>query len=69
MKKKYFVHKERLASGEHEVHSEDCSWMASEEERIYLGEYYCCKPAIEEAKKHYFQVNGCYACCNECHKD
>jgi hypothetical protein len=67
--KKYFVNKTRLASGEHEVHAEGCNSLAPEEERIFLGEYYFCKPAIEEAKKHYFKVNGCYACCNECHTD
>ncbi len=64
---KYYVDKNRQLEGEHEVHKEGCSWMPSDENRIYLGEFYMCRLAVEEAKKHYFMVDGCYACCRECY--
>jgi len=51
------------------VHSEECKSLPNEDNRIYLGEFYWCRTAVEDAKKHYFKVNGCYACCNECHRD
>jgi len=67
--KKYFVDKNRLPNGNHEVHSEECKSVPNEDIRIYLGEFYWCRTAVEEAKKHYFKVNGCYACCNECYRE
>jgi len=64
---KYYVDKNAQPTGEHEVHKEGCRCMPLPENRIYLGEFYYCKGAVEEAKKHYFKVDGCYSCCNECH--
>lgn len=66
--KKYYVDKIGRYNGEHEVHVEECRCRPSEENCIYLGEFYSCRPAVEEAKKHFFRINGCYGCCKECHK-
>lgn len=65
--KKYYVNKKEQSNGDHEVHHEDCQYLPSLQNRIYLGEFSNCKPAVQEAKKHYTQVNGCKTCCNECH--
>jgi hypothetical protein len=34
---------------------------------IILGEFTNCWKAIEEARKHYTNIDGCYYCCNPCH--
>lgn len=63
----YYVNKNAQPNGDHEVHKEGCSWIPSAENRLYLGNFSSCKPAVDEAKKKYPQSNGCYYCCNECH--
>lgn len=64
---RYYVNKNAQANGDHEVHATGCSWLPAVENRIYLGEFNSCSPAVRDAKKHYSQVNGCYYCCNACH--
>jgi len=64
---KYFVNKNAQDNGDHEVHTQDCSWLPSESNRRYLGEYYSCSDAVREAKKYYTQSNGCYHCSYACH--
>lgn len=63
----YYVNKNAQATGEHEVHKSDCIFLPDTENRIYLGEFTNCKEAVKEAKKHYFNVDGCYYCSGECH--
>lgn len=63
----YYVNKNAQSSGDHEVHKSSCNYLPKEENRIYLGYYNNCEDAIEEAKKYYSQVNGCYHCSIECH--
>jgi hypothetical protein len=56
-------------TGDHEVHdlaSEKGCWPDSEN-RLNLGAYASCGEAVEAAKRHYSDVNGCYHCANECH--
>ena len=65
--KKYYVNKNAQSNGDHEVHHEDCIYLPSVQNRIYLGEFSNCKPAVKEAEKHYSQSNGCKTCSNECH--
>lgn len=64
---KYYVNKNAQSNGDHEVHKAGCSYMPNLENRISLGEFHSCGGAVQEAKKHYHQVNGCYYCCNACH--
>lgn len=63
----YYVNKNAQQNGDHEVHKEGCSWMPELSNRLYLGDFTSCEPAVREAKKHYSQSNGCYYCCNACH--
>jgi len=64
---RYYVNKNAQSNGDHEVHKTGCSWLPAVENRIYLGEFSSCGPAVREAKKYYTQVNGCYYCCPACH--
>ena len=63
----YYVNKQAQPTGEHEVHKSDCEFLPSEENQLYLGSFNNCQEAIEEAKKHYSNVDGCYYCSRECH--
>lgn len=69
MYKHYYVNKDATKNPnyDHEVHTEDCPWLPSAENRIYLGFYSDCKYAVEKAKEYYLYVDGCYTCCRECH--
>lgn len=64
---RYYVNKNGQTNGDHEVHTSTCSWLPDAENRIYLGEFLTCWPAVLEARKYYTQVNGCYYCSNGCH--
>ncbi|WXR62030.1 hypothetical protein WG909_02070 [Peptostreptococcaceae bacterium AGR-M142] len=63
----YYVNKNAQNTGEHEVHKETCSYLPSSDNRIHLGDFNNCKDALNEASKHYNNVDGCYYCSNECH--
>ncbi len=64
---RYYVSKKTQSNGDHEVHTIYCTQGAEPDNRIYLGDYSNCQPAIVEAKKHYSKSNGCYYCCEPCH--
>ena len=64
---KYYVNKNAQANGDHEVHTIGCSFMPLSENRIYLGDFKTCQPAVTAAKKHFKKSNGCYYCSNDCH--
>ncbi|MDZ7840828.1 MAG: hypothetical protein U5R46_08420 [Gammaproteobacteria bacterium] len=64
---RYYVNKNAQANGDHEVHREGCNFFPDPENRIYLGDFTSCRPAVQEAKKHYRQSNGCFYCSRECH--
>lgn len=63
----YYVNKNAQLTGEHEVHTGSCKYLPVEENRIYLGYFSSCKEALEEARKYYSDVDGCYYCCYPCH--
>ena len=67
MAQSYYVNKNVQSNGDHEVHTTGCSWLPEASNRIYLGEFATCGPAVTEARKHFTQVNGCYYCSNPCH--
>jgi len=67
MPAKYYVDKNAQKTGEHEVHSEGCNYMPDEDNRIYLGYFDSCKPAVEAAEKYYSKVDGCAYCAIACH--
>lgn len=64
---RYYVNMNAQNNGDHEVHTTGCNWMPDLANRIYLGVFSTCSPAVREARKHYSQVNGCYYCSNACH--
>lgn len=62
---RYYVNNEAHPSGEHEVHTINCSHLPSN--RQYLGDFNNCFEAVQKAKDHYSNVDGCYWCCKPCH--
>ena len=64
----YYVNTNAQSNGDHEVHKSGCSYMPSDKNRMYLGQFESCHGAVREAKTHYNQVDGCAHCCEECHK-
>lgn len=70
MRKKYFLNKNTQRNGDHEVHTEDCSYIPEPVNRIFLGTFETCYEAVIEAKMKYPQytrINGCYYCSTTCH--
>ena len=64
----YYVNRNaQQVSGDHEVHKDGCTWMPEPGNRIYLGEFPDCKPAVVKATEHYKDSNGCAHCCPACH--
>lgn len=63
----YYVNQNGQSNGDHEVHTTGCSFMPARQNRIYLGDFSSCYPAVRAAREHYRQSNGCYCCCNACH--
>lgn len=64
----YYVNKSAQSTGEHEVHTSTCAKIPSSENREFLGSFDSCREALQEARNHYSNVDGCYYCCNSCHK-
>lgn len=64
---RYYVNKNAQSNGDHEVHTSGCSFVPEVDNRVYLGDFDRCQPAVSKAKEHYSQVNGCYYCSNSCH--
>jgi len=68
MKKKYYVNSNPQVGGEHEVHTETCIFLPSQENRTYLGEFEYCEGAVSAAKRFYYNVDGCFYCASGCHQ-
>lgn len=64
---RYYVNQKAQSNGDHEVHSAKCSFMPSKKNRLYLGEFRSCRPAVRKARKRYARADGCYFCSNVCH--
>lgn len=69
--KRYYVNKSSYGNpnNDHEVHHEDCYWLPSEANRVYLGFFSNGCDAVIAARKYYSNVDGCAHCCPECNKD
>ena len=63
----YYVNMNAQDNGDHEVHKTGCSYMPDLDNRKYLGKFTSCYGAVQEARKYYSQVNGCYYCSIACH--
>lgn len=63
----YYVNDNAQANGDHEVHKESCAWLPLTYNRTYLGNFDSCRQAVQQARRHYSSVNGCYYCSTDCH--
>lgn len=63
----YYVNDVAQANGDHEVHNPNCTFLPEVQNRTYLGVFATCQEAVDAAKEHYDQVNGCVHCCKDCH--
>jgi hypothetical protein len=64
---RYYINKNAQSNGDHEVHTEDCSYLPSVLNLLYLGNFTNCQDAVKEAKKIYHRSNGCFYCSRVCH--
>ena len=53
----------------HEVHTEDCTYLPSPKNRIYLGLFNSPRDAVNAAERFYYNVDGCAVCCPSCHRE
>lgn len=67
MIKKYYVNNHAQLNGDHEVHEENCIYLPRVESKHFLGEFYSCQDAVNEAKKFYATADGCMTCSSDCH--
>ena len=65
----YIVNRNAQPNGDHEVHNLNgtCYRLPNPENRVALGEHYSCTSAVQAARRHYTQVNGCAYCASACH--
>ena len=63
----YYVNQNAQSNGDHEVHTEGCSFMPAVRNRFYLGQFSGCAGAVQAARQHYPQSNGCFYCSRMCH--
>lgn len=64
----YRMNKNKQASGDNEVHKEDCTYYNGLTNYINLGEHYGCVSAVAKAKSlGYPNADGCETCSITCH--
>jgi len=63
---RYYVNKQAQANGDHEVHKEDCSFLPAVDNRLYVGDFVSCQPAVQAAKAYYAAADGCAFCSPAC---
>ena len=63
----YYVNRNAQSNGDHEVHRAGCPWLPDDVNRIHLGAFTSCHPAVVAARKHYSQIDGCAHCSPACH--
>lgn len=70
MYKHYFFNTSVDKHYRHEVHTEDCSYLPSIDNRMYIGFESSCSNAIDRANKEHptKAFDGCFWCCRECNK-
>lgn len=70
MAKHYYFNNSLDSNYNHEVHTEDCSYIEPFSNRTYIGYNSNCEDAILQAKRQTGKSNfdGCFWCCRPCHK-
>jgi len=70
--KNYYINKltDSNPNGNNEVHTEDCIYLPSAYNRIYLGSFNNGVDAVNTAKAAgYSKADGCWKCCPEAHNE
>lgn len=62
----YIVNRNAQSTGEHEVHTENCTRLPDLDHQVPLGSHDSCGPAVTKAKSIYANVDGCAYCCPDC---
>lgn len=57
----------QIKTGDHKVHTFSCSRKPDSKNTIELGDFYDVRVAQCEAKKYFFNVDGCNFCCKPIH--
>ena len=63
----YYVSNEPNEEGAHVVHRSTCGYIPSGKKQTFLGNYTDVHDAVEEAKKIYPVIDGCFYCCYAFH--
>jgi hypothetical protein len=61
---KYYINKIAKSDGCHELHTDECKYLPSKGNRVYLGNHSAYIDAVKEARKYYTESNGCFFCSN-----
>ena len=66
---RYYFYDQKDKNGNHEVHTVNCSFLPSPENRTYIGDFSSCKAAIRSAESTYSlrSFDGCFYCSKACH--
>ncbi|RBP41432.1 hypothetical protein DES53_107264 [Roseimicrobium gellanilyticum] len=64
---RYYVNDTAQNNGDHEVHKENCNWLRLAIRKTDLGYHTQCSSAVQAARQHHRQVNGCVYCSPQCH--
>ncbi|HOE08778.1 MAG TPA: hypothetical protein PLU33_11785 [Treponemataceae bacterium] len=62
----FYVDKNELSNGYHEIHEADCDKVPEYAHRLLLGTFHDCFDALIASKKIYPKSKGCHECCKEC---
>ena len=57
----------QISTGDHKIHTSECSRKPKRANYIELGEFSDVKVAQCEARKYFYTVDGCKFCCNTIH--
>ncbi|OBQ52709.1 hypothetical protein SP90_07020 [Halodesulfovibrio spirochaetisodalis] len=58
----YHIHIKKMASGDYEVHKENCEWCPPQDQLLPVGEFPTAEEALKSAKKQFPEANGCHHC-------
>jgi len=61
----YYVRIKPQLNGTNAIHKDDCPFLPSIENRIYLGEFNNCHDAVRKAEMYFPQASGCSFCLTE----
>ncbi|MCX0353458.1 hypothetical protein LI064_02835 [Clostridium perfringens] len=66
----YYFNNNTDTNGNHEVHCETCHFLPDKANRTCIGYLSNCKEAMSAAQSTYpsKSFDGCYWCCEDCHK-